>query len=633
MQKSKFNVTFQFILTFCMLSCVPYLYFHSQFYQLESQTRQYVEQENLNRLEFSKVELQHTLDKVTVSLGFLANNGVLNRAVLEPSKHNLDLLKDFWLLVAQTQGYYSQLRFIDTSGMELVRINSSERVSEIVDNERLQYKGDRDYFSYAQSLDVNSVGTFGIDYEVENGNPILPLVPAYRVIYPVTIDGQRLGYFVANLNLRRIHNMLAYRGDKTNLPTIVNSDGYYLMTPSGEALLGHLFEETAHQNVSVSNPKLWRNIQLKESGTVEENDQWISFVKTPLKGAKKFNTLILMFEHNKSDIEAYLNEEKTELFMQAGFVLIITLFISFAFVNWSFNHEKNSLDSKIALAAMNGMSAVVITDRDNKVIQVNDEFTRVSGYSLEDVIGQSPSLFSSGQHGQQFYTQMWHELHENGVWEGEVVNKRRDGSFITEILRIQTIKTRRGSIEFYVASFVDITHRKELEDRLRTLSEKDSLTGLSNRRKFDSDMQVQLQRSKRYTQNEVTTLALLDIDYFKRVNDQYGHDKGDEVIKNVASALRRHLRETDMLSRIGGEEFAIIMPHTAAKEAEVVLNRLRTAIHIESELGITVSIGFSQIAGSTSQTYKRADTALYLSKESGRNQVSEFSLEESQTIA
>jgi diguanylate cyclase (GGDEF)-like protein len=228
---------------------------------------------------------------------------------------------------------------------------------------------------------------------------------------------------------------------------------------------------------------------------------------------------------------------------------------------------------------------------------------------------------------------MWNELKDLGVWEGEVVNRRRDGALITEILRIQTIKNRRGVVEYYVASFVDISHRKELENRLRTLSEKDSLTGLSNRRRFELDMQTQLQRSKRYSKNETATLALIDIDHFKRVNDHFGHDKGDLIIQQVANSLSSHLRETDMISRIGGEEFAAIMPHTPSKEACIVLNRLRTAINQENDLNVTVSIGFSEISGAVAQTYKRADTALYESKASGRNCVNEFSLSDTESIA
>jgi len=289
--------------------------------------------------------------------------------------------------------------------------------------------------------------------------------------------------------------------------------------------------------------------------------------------------------------------------------------------------------SKIARAAMNGMSAMVITDHNNRIVEVNEEFTRVSGYELKDVVGKQPSLFSSGKHNQEFYMAMWKELEEKGIWEGEVVNKRRDGTKITEILRIQTVRDQNNIIQFYVASFVDITHRKELEDRLRELSERDPLTSLWNRRKFDNEMTSHSIRVKRYPDSETTSLALLDIDHFKRINDKYGHDEGDNVIINVANILTDHLRESDLVARIGGEEFALIMPHTSIGEAEIVVNRLRTAIHLETNMGITVSAGVTEICSRSSDSYKRADIALYESKSLGRNQVSVLSTHESESIA
>ncbi len=289
--------------------------------------------------------------------------------------------------------------------------------------------------------------------------------------------------------------------------------------------------------------------------------------------------------------------------------------------------------SKIARAAMNGMSAMVITDHNNRIIQVNEEFTRVSGYELEDVIGKQPSTFASGKHNQEFYMEMWKELELHGIWEGEVVNKRRDGSKITEILRIQTVKDKHNVIQFYVASFIDITHRKELENRLRDLSERDPLTGLWNRRKFDAEMSSLSLKTKRYPNSETATLALLDIDHFKRINDTYGHDKGDVTIKEVARILTNHLRETDVVARIGGEEFAIIMPHTPLNEAEIVINRVRTAIHIETSLNITISGGITEIGPTAGNSYKRADIALYESKTLGRNQVNILSVVESDSIA
>ncbi|MCG9580696.1 diguanylate cyclase [Vibrio tubiashii] len=633
MRKRGSKIVFQFIAVFCALSFVPFLYFYTQLSLVDQQTEQYVEQLNRNKLEYSKVELQTSLQKISTSLRYLSNNGVLNQAILKPTRENLDALEEFWLLIARTQGYYSQLRFIDQDGMEVVRINSGERFIEIVEPERLQFKGDRDYFAFAKTLGDHDTGNFGIDLEVENGNLVTPHQPAYRVIYPITLNGERKGYFVANLDLARLYYGLAYKRNQLNLPIVATGDGYYLMSTNGEKILGNLLDAHRDSKISQQFPQLWRSLQFDKFGTVKERDYWISYTTAELNDVEHVEELIFFIKTSLDEAHAFTDDARHDLYIQAAFILIILFLLTFTFVTWNHNHEKNSLDSKIARAAMNGMSAVVITDRNNRIIQVNSEFTRISGYTLEDVKGRPPSLFASGKHLQEFYMNMWKILEEKGLWEGEVVNKRRDGSLITEILRIQTVKDRFGVIQFYVASFVDISHRKELEDRLRELSEKDPMTSLWNRRKFDKEMQNQAMRTKRYSDNESATLALIDIDHFKRVNDNYGHDRGDEVIKDVAGCLTHHLRETDVIARIGGEEFAIIMPHTDLREAEMVLNRVRTAINIESELNITVSAGATEISAKPEETYKRADIALYESKSLGRNQVSILSVSETHSIA
>ncbi|MEZ8100855.1 sensor domain-containing diguanylate cyclase [Vibrio bivalvicida] len=633
MRKRGSKIIFQFLAVFCALSFVPFLYFYTQFSLVNQQTQQYVERLNRNKLEYSKVELQTSLQKIGSSLRYLSNNGMLNQAIMNPTRENLDALEEFWLLIARTQGYYSQLRFLDARGMEIVRINSGERFLEIVEKERLQFKGDRDYFAFARKLGNHDTGNYGIDLEIENDNIVTPHIPAYRVIYPITLGGERKGYFIANLDLTRIYRGLAYKRNHTNLPNVATGEGYYLMSTTGDKILGDLVNEHREWNIAHQYPLLWRELQLNKFGTVKERNYWISYTSTELNDVEHVEELVFFIKTSLNDAHAFTDDARHDLYIQAAFIFIILFLLTFTFVTWNYRHEKNSLDSKIARAAMNGMSAVVITDRNNRIIQVNSEFTRISGYTLEDVKGQPPSLFASGKHQQEFYMNMWKILEDKGLWEGEVVNRRRDGSIITEILRIQTVKDRFGVIQFYVASFVDISHRKELENRLRELSEKDPMTSLWNRRKFDTEIQNQALRSKRYRKNEPATLALIDIDHFKRVNDKYGHDRGDQVIVEVAKSLVHQLRETDVVSRIGGEEFAIIMPHTDLKEAEIVLNRVRAAINIESELNITISTGVTEISDKPEETYKRADIALYESKTTGRNQVSVLSISETHSIA
>lgn len=228
---------------------------------------------------------------------------------------------------------------------------------------------------------------------------------------------------------------------------------------------------------------------------------------------------------------------------------------------------------------------------------------------------------------------MWKTIQSKGLWEGEITNKRKDGTLLTEILRIQAICNYDGKMEYFIASFVDITARKELENRLRDLSEKDALTQCWNRRKFESEFSAIVNQEQLNEEVSTSCLAIVDIDYFKRVNDKYGHDVGDKVITQVGHILNSESREFDFVARIGGEEFAIILPNTTLKEADVILNRFRVAVHLYDGVKITISGGFTDICTSSESSYKRADLALYESKTLGRNKISCFSSEEMGEIA
>ena len=188
-------------------------------------------------------------------------------------------------------------------------------------------------------------------------------------------------------------------------------------------------------------------------------------------------------------------------------------------------------------------------------------------------------------------------------------------------------------IQFYVASFVDISKHKELENKLRNLSEKDALSGCWNRRKFDLELRDECSRVNRYPTREQSCLAILDIDHFKGINDRFGHDYGDKAIQTVAQVLQRECRDTDLVARIGGEEFGVILPHTTPQEADYVLNRLRIAISIEFDNVVTISGGITNLTSEPALNYKCADLALYEAKAVGRNSVCLFLDSEMSEIA
>ncbi|WP_102385553.1 diguanylate cyclase [Vibrio cyclitrophicus] len=624
----------QFLCTLFALGLVPALYINSELDRVEAQHALNIKQSSQNQIEYSFNELAVIVDQISNSVPAIADSRTLLRAIEEPSTINRETLEDLWVMLARGQQYYSQLRYLDLEGNEVFRINYNNKKAKIVPNNKLQDKSARGYFKTLQQLKIGEVSSNGIDLEIENGEIVHPLIPALRIMTPVASGNRILGYFIANLNMLEIYDRLLYQiGTSYAVPVILNQTGHVIMGPDIEESFGHLIESRADKTYAKLYPELWRAIQDDRSSSYFDGKNWYFHSNISPK-IKQFEGPIYMVLHIKNQqVNSQYQREQHSILVQTITLVVLISMISIGFVLWNINHKKNSIESQLAKAAMNGMSALVITDRNNRIIKVNQEFTRVSGYELEDVKGCQPSMFASGRYNQEFYIKMWSVIQKKGMWEGEVVNRRKDGSLITEILRIQTIKDSKGVIQFYVASFVDISKHKELEKRLRNLSEKDALAECWNRRKFDLELRDECSRVNRYPTREQSCLAILDIDHFKRINDRFGHDYGDRVIQTVAQVLQRECRETDVVARIGGEEFGIILPHTTTEEAEYVLNRLRIAVCIELDNVVTISGGITNLTNDPALNYKCADLALYEAKAAGRNNVCLFLDSEMSEIA
>ncbi|CAK2640037.1 putative sensory box/GGDEF family protein [Vibrio crassostreae] len=615
----------QFLCTIFALGLVPALYINSEFDRVDAQHTLNIKQSSQNQIEYSFHELAVIVEQISNSVPSIADSQTLLRAVQEPSLIHKETLQDLWIMLARGQKYYSQLRYLDLAGNEVFRVNYKDGQAIVVPDNELQNKSSRDYYEELQRLKIGEVSSRGIDLEVENGEIVRPLIPALRIMTPVAENNRIIGYFIANLNMLEIYKRLHYQiGASSAVPIILNKTGHIIMGPDPKESFGHVIESRSERTYAKLYPELWTAIQDKKSSSYFDGKNWY-FHSDISPNIKQFEGPIYMVLHiENQQFSSQYRQEKQAIVVQIITLSFLIPMISAGFVLWNSNHKKNSIESQLAKAAMNGMSALVITDRNNRIIKVNQEFTRVSGYELEDVKGRQPSMFASGRYNEEFYIKMWSIIKEKGMWEGEVVNRRKDGSLITEILRIQTIKDSKDVIQFYVASFVDISKHKELENKLRNLSEKDALAGCWNRRKFDLELRDECSRVNRYPTREQSCLAILDIDHFKRINDRFGHDYGDRVIQTVAQVLQRECRETDFVARIGGEEFGVILPHTTTEEAEYVLNRLRIAVSIELDNVVTVSGGITNVTNDPALNYKCADLALYEAKAAGRNNVCLF---------
>ncbi|MEO8585558.1 MAG: diguanylate cyclase [Acidobacteriota bacterium] len=303
-----------------------------------------------------------------------------------------------------------------------------------------------------------------------------------------------------------------------------------------------------------------------------------------------------------------------------------------------------------ATALRSAANGVVITDREGTITWVNPAACAITGYSSDELVGQHTRVLKSGRHDPSFYTNLWKTVTRGDSWSGTIVNRRKDGSEYQEEQTIAPVLDENGAITHFIAIKQDVTEQRRIQAELahahgelaarvteieglnallREQSVRDPLTGLHNRRYLEETMRRDISRARR--SRESLVVALIDVDHFKLVNDVHGHAVGDRVLLQLAGVLLGNVRSSDLVCRIGGEEFVVVMPRAdvpgAVKRAEAwrtgfaacaVAGRDGTGVKATISVGVAL---YRDPAETFASCLGRADEALYAAKNSGRNRV------------
>lgn len=291
---------------------------------------------------------------------------------------------------------------------------------------------------------------------------------------------------------------------------------------------------------------------------------------------------------------------------------------------------------RISAITFETQEGVVVTDANGVILQVNRAFTRLSGFSAKEAIGQKPSILKSNRHDITFYQQMWQTLTSKGFWQGEIWNRRKDGEIYVEWLTISAVTGPDGTTTHYVGTFSEITKNKEAEAEIHQLAYYDPLTKLPNRRLFHDRIDQALAGSNRSRQ--CGALMFIDLDNFKALNDTRGHDIGDQLLVEMAHRIQADLRGDDTVARLGGDEFLVMLEglstdvQEAAIQAGLVGEKIRQALaqpcDLEGqEFRCGASIGVAMFRGQEEPIktlLKHADLAMYKAKSAGRDAIRFF---------
>ena len=281
---------------------------------------------------------------------------------------------------------------------------------------------------------------------------------------------------------------------------------------------------------------------------------------------------------------------------------------------------------------------VVTTPAENgntQIVYVNEAFTKLTEYSLDEVRGRDPRFLQGDDREQEGRKDLRRAIHEHDGTRVRLRNYSRSGRKYWLDISLVPLHDEQGNVTHFAAIERDVTAEVQREDRLREMALTDELTELPNRRAFDRELQREYSRRRRHGTR--FSLLMFDIDHFKQVNDNYGHAAGDHVLESLGDICRQHFRVQDVIGRIGGEEFAVILPETGHEGALQVAERFRSLVEQSAflfegvSLQVTISIGVASTNGEedAADLFKAADDALYEAKETGRNRVA--SVEESES--
>ena len=550
--------------------------------------------------------LKNAIINMDNTLKSLSSNQIINDYIIGKTD-NLNEVKQIFLAIANSNNTIMQARFINKDGFETIRINRDKKDKDayIVDASELQDKSQRDYFKILSSMNQNEIWHSKIDLNIENGQIEFPYKATFRIATPIFNKNKFEGIVIINILMS---DLLEVIGNSTTFEHyIIDKNQNFILHPKNE------FSFNKYKNIQ-------RNFSEDFPNNLESKDVYTYSLKDILKNEDDAIMVLKPKEdYRKGLIEDKINTLIIVFLFTVVLSLIMAIFVSKAPIEIQRKLFKANNRLKEFKAIIDKYVITATTKPDSTIVEVSEAFERISGYSKKELLGKEISIIKHPQRDNKIIKELWDTILEQKIWSGVVKNKRKNGEdYWLEQTIIPKVDENNKNIENFVSISIDITDKKELEK----MASIDKLTNIYNRRMLDDLLKINIEIANRH--NEDLSLIIVDIDYFKKVNDTFGHLAGDNLLIRISKIILENVRNSDIFGRYGGEEFLIICTQTTKENAFILAEKLRVLIkdYKFDEIGHkTISLGISNFQkGDTVETlFKKADTALYEAKNTGRD--------------
>lgn len=561
-----------------------------------------------------KLKIEYYLHNGKDSINSIITNELFKNYLTNPSETSEAISQQLFMAVMNNNDNFFQLRFLDAKGIEKIRIDRNKNSLEIfvIQKDKLQDKSKRYYFTETIKKNKDDFYYSDLDLNIENNELEIPIRPTLRIAKNVYVNDKFYGIIIIN---NELDSLLKEMSSNKEFDTyLVDKDGYFLINPESNKNWSRYFNPNITLNDEIIKEREYN------SHIINEHTYY-----SPLNGYFQNNQdlqLILKLKESyynnllSSNINSIVSIAILLLLLSLGLAITISYPTSKLYIDFNKLYNTN-------LKYLDIIDKYVMTmkcDVNGICIDVSKRFCEISGYSKDELVGKKSTILRNDLIEKSIYEDLWNTISKGLEWSGELKGKTKSGQLywlsITIVPYIENDK-----IIGYTSVSKNITDRKIIEK----VSETDALTQIYNRLKLDKQLEKEFNRYIRYKQ--VFSLILIDIDYFKQVNDSFGHLVGDNVLIDLSNILKNNIRSTDIIGRWGGEEFLIICPNTDINGSYRLAEELRRTVE-NFEFNIvkhkTISLGITEIKDSDNilTLLKRVDKNLYKSKENGRNKVS-----------